>query len=193
MIRRKTVFPVVPQVRRAKMCSATAATRAEGAASARERLPFLVLESTIDLEGNAAIVRLAADSHKLVVDNAETGQRRELRWHDIADFRVEPSLGSSFLQANVAGRWVDLLRRPGNADPSFTDSVKRLRSCLHDAFIAKEGRKVSEARRAGLFGNWPKAAPTRRWRNGKAASGALAAFSRQRTAVDFAFPGHGGH
>ncbi len=114
------------------MRRATTATPAEAGGNGCAATPLRTLETTIDLEGNAGPERLAVDDRKLVVSDGRArapcthGRRREWWLHDVDGFRLEPALGSCFLQAHVAGEWIDLIRCPGGGDRHWTDSVDRL-------------------------------------------------------------------
>jgi ATP-binding cassette subfamily B protein len=81
-----------------------------------EREPRLVLDSEIDLAGNSCAQRLTADERELVVGNCRQEHRRQWPLDEIRAFRIEPSIGSHFLQAEIGGRWVDVFRFPGRAE-----------------------------------------------------------------------------
>jgi ATP-binding cassette subfamily B protein len=94
-------------------------------------------ETNLDLAGNPAPERLIVYAGSLVVlgKNGLPDSPRQWRRDAIEDFRVEPSVGSCFLQVQVEGRWRDILRRAGNADPPLNKLLERLndwRRCEDD-------------------------------------------------------------
>ncbi len=84
------------------------------------------LETTIGLDGRACPERLIVDPQQLSVVNGHRQEGRQWRFDQIGGFRVEPSIGSCFLQARVDQRWVDVLRRPGSVDPRLRELADRL-------------------------------------------------------------------
>ncbi len=102
--------------------------RSEAGGDARGVIPFCTLETTVDLDGNAEPERLAVDNRKLVVSNGRADKRREWWLCEIDGFRVEPSLGSTYLQVQVAGRWVRL-DPPPRRRRSSVDRLGRLAQC----------------------------------------------------------------
>ncbi len=108
----------------------------EGRGEAAALLPrgaLLLLDTSIDLEGNACRQRLLAEREKLVVVDDIAGTRREWPVSQIQDFRGHPSVGSCFLQVRVEGSWVDILRRPGSVDPELNHVVEWLDSHHQEA------------------------------------------------------------
>lgn len=83
-------------------------------------------ETSIGLEGNPCAERLLFSENKLAVSNGHIDRNREWPFDEIEEFRVEPSVGSCFFQAKVKGRWVDVLRRPGNLDQQLLTLADRL-------------------------------------------------------------------
>jgi ATP-binding cassette subfamily B protein len=112
---------------------------AEGPERGQEPAP-LTLETSIDLEGNAWRGCLVAEGQNLIVSNARPESRQQWRLGEIEGFRVQPAIGSHFIQGRVTGQWMDLLRRPGAADQQVTKLVERLNS---------EGRNGDGARPSG--------------------------------------------
>ncbi|MCE5268068.1 MAG: ABC transporter ATP-binding protein/permease [Planctomycetaceae bacterium] len=90
------------------------------------RCPSLTLDTSIDLEGNASHERLVVDGRSLVISNGCPKKQRQWPLDGVAGFRVLPVVGSCFLQGQIAGQWVDLLRRPGQADAHLVQTVDRL-------------------------------------------------------------------
>jgi ATP-binding cassette subfamily B protein len=127
--------------------------------------PCVVLETNIGLDGNAASQLLEIDNRKLVARDEHGNNRREWRLSDIDGFRIEPSLGSCFLQARVAGQWVDLIRRPGGVDQQVTESLSWLDACRRE--VGRNGRplaRLDAASSAGPSDNRPPPRSSRRWR-----------------------------
>ena len=91
---------------------------------------MFVLDTSIDLAGNPCPERLTIDQRQLMVGdlagNRRPERRRQWRWEQIEAFRVEPAVGSHFLQVQVDGQWIDVLRRPGDVARELTDLVGRL-------------------------------------------------------------------
>lgn len=87
-----------------------------------------LMETTVDLDGNPSTERLTANEIFLAVDDGFLKNKRRLRFDRIEEFRIEPSIGSCFLQARVQGKWIDVLRTPGNADQQLCDLADRLTS-----------------------------------------------------------------
>jgi ATP-binding cassette subfamily B protein len=86
----------------------------------------LTLETSVDLHGNASPERLVANGRTLAVGNGRPDKQRIWPLEEIDGFRIQPTVGSCFLQGRIKGDWVDLLRRPGNADPQLADATERL-------------------------------------------------------------------
>lgn len=84
------------------------------------------LETNIDPAGNACPERLMIYAKILVVFNSSFEIQREWRFDRIEAFRVAPTVGSYFLQAQTDGHWIDILRHPGNADRQLIDTIARL-------------------------------------------------------------------
>ena len=108
----------------------------------------LVLDTSIDLAGNACPERLTMDERQLMVadplDDRPPERRRKWRWEQIEAFRLEPSVGSHFLQVQVAGQWIDVLRRPGDVSQDLTDLVGRLNArCGQDFSATPSEAKVA--------------------------------------------------
>lgn len=80
----------------------------------------------MDLEGNACPGRLVVDDDALVVNNGHPDAQWQLRLDEIDGFRVQPAIGSHFIQAQRDGKWIELLRRPGGVDAQLTACVARL-------------------------------------------------------------------
>jgi hypothetical protein len=86
------------------------------------------------LAGNPCPERLTIDRRQLTVGDLpgkpaghrRPERRRQWPWEQIAAFRVEPAVGSHFLQAQVDGQWIDVLRRPGDVTRELTDLAGRL-------------------------------------------------------------------
>ena len=87
--------------------------------------------------------RLIVDPQQLSVVNGHRQEGRQWRFDQIGGFRVEPSIGSCFLQARVDQRWVDVLRRPGSVDPA----VERVGGSVGDAMRPRRDRPSKTARR----------------------------------------------
>jgi ATP-binding cassette subfamily B protein len=86
------------------------------------------------------------DERQLVVSNLAGNRppdpRREWRGEQIGAFRVEPTVGSHFLQVQVDGQWIDALRRPGDVARELTDLVGRLNArCRQDSRATPGGAK----------------------------------------------------
>ena len=93
------------------------------------------LQTNIDLAGNACPERLVIYEKKLIVYNSSFQIQREWRFERIEAFRVEPTVGSCFLQAQTDGHWVDILRQPGSANQQLIDMIARLNTyCGSDRY-----------------------------------------------------------
>ncbi|MEN6452119.1 MAG: DUF1854 domain-containing protein [Thermoguttaceae bacterium] len=90
--------------------------------------PSLTLETSVDLDGRASPERLMLDGRTLVVGNGCPEKQRRWPLERLDGFRIQPTIGSCFLQGQVAGRWIDLLRRPGKVDATLSETVARLNS-----------------------------------------------------------------
>lgn len=107
----------------------------------------ITLDTAVDLAGNACPERLCIQHQKLVVIDGVGHQekRREWRLSEIEGFRLEPSIGSCFLQAQVDGNWVDVLRCPGNADRQLIELVDRLNAgCLSRPWASNADRSTND-------------------------------------------------
>ena len=144
------------------LCEAVAAERSiaggegsPGEVIAEEAAAF-VLDTSIDLAGNPCPERLTMDERQLMVStlvgNRRPEHRREWRWEQIEAFRVEPTVGSHFLQVQVDGQWIDALRRPGDVARELTDLVGRLNARCRQDFRATPGEAKNGARQRHLDG-----------------------------------------
>ena len=119
-----------------------------------DEAPVFVLVTSIDLAGNPCPERLTMDARHLTVSNLAGSQtperRRQWRWEQIEAFRVEPTVGSHFLQVQVEGQWIDALRRPGDVAQELTDLVGRLNARCRQDFRATPGGVNSAVRRRHL-------------------------------------------
>ena len=146
------------------LCEAVARERStaggEGSPSdlIAEEAAVFVLDTSIDLAGNPCPQRLTIDERQLMVGNLAGNRRperrRQWRWEQIEAFRVEPAVGSHFLQVQVDGQWIDVLRRPGDVTRELTDLVGRLNARCRQDFRATPGGAENGARRRNLDG-WP--------------------------------------
>ena len=145
------------------LCEAVARERAttggEGSPSdlIAEDTAVFVFDTSIDLAGNSCPEQLTMDERQLMVDilvgNRRPECRRQWPWEQIEAFRVEPTVGSHFLQAQVDGQWIDVLRRPGDVTRELTDLVGRLNVRCHQD-IPTPGGAENGARWRNLDG-WP--------------------------------------
>jgi ATP-binding cassette, subfamily B, bacterial len=95
--------------------------------------------SPIDLAGKAHAECLVARRPRLAVLNGRGDEIRGWWLEQIESLRMEAGVGSHFLQARIADRWVDLLRLPGAIGPETAALVARLQPfCGHDATAATE-------------------------------------------------------
>jgi ATP-binding cassette subfamily B protein len=85
-------------------------------------------DTPIDLAGNPDPERLRVLPGRVAVGGGQrlNEQRRHWSLASISAFRIEPSIGSCYLQAELAGRWTDVLRWPGAADRSLTELAEHL-------------------------------------------------------------------
>ena len=110
-------------------------------AMGEEKEESLSLDTTIGLDGRPCPERLIVDPQQLSVVNGHRQEGRQWRFDQIGGFRVEPSIGSCFLQARVDQRWVDVLRRPGSVDPRLSELADRLAMrCGHDRSAEQDGQ-----------------------------------------------------
>ncbi|MGA2254505.1 MAG: DUF1854 domain-containing protein [Thermoguttaceae bacterium] len=138
-------------------CEAIAAKRAivDGEGSPTELIAeeaaVFVLDTSIDLEGSPCPQRLTVDERQLMVSNLvgnrRRERRREWRWEQIEAFRVGPAIGSHFLQVQVDGQWIDVLRRPGDVARELTDLVGRLNARCRQGFRTTPDGAEDGARR----------------------------------------------
>ena len=116
-----------------------------------EEAGAFVLDANIDLAGSPCPQRLTIDERQLAVGNLagnqRTQRRRQWPWEQIEAFRVEPAVGSHFLQLQVDGQWIDVFRRPGDASQELTDLVGRLNARCRQDFRALPGGAENEKRR----------------------------------------------
>ena len=126
-----------------------------GCLAAPEDAVPLTLETSIDLEGHAWLGRLVADGQNLVVSNTRPESREEWRLAEIDAFRVQPAIGSYFIQARMAGRWTDLLRRPGAADQQVTEFIDRLNAKSQGDGRARESSSRGAAGEPAGVGDAP--------------------------------------
>ena len=144
------------------LCEAVAQERStaggEGSPSEQiaEEAAVFVLDTSIDLAGNPCPQRLTIDERQLMVGILPAidgpSSRRQWRWEQIEAFRVEPAVGSHFLQVQVDGQWIDVLRRPGDVTRELTDLVGRLNARCRQDFRATPGGAEDGARRRHLDG-----------------------------------------
>jgi ATP-binding cassette subfamily B protein len=89
------------------------------------------LDTAVDLAGSIRSERLLVYEQKLVIVGGDGLRERQREWWlpDFEGFRMEPAVGSCFLQGQVEGKWVDVLRRPGVIDRQLTDLVAHLNAC----------------------------------------------------------------
>ena len=123
-----------------------------------EQAAVYVLDTSIDLAGNPCPERLTINVRQLMVDtlagNRRPERRRQWRWEQIEAFRVGTAVGSHFLQVQVDGQWIDVLRRPGDVTRELTDLVPRLNVRCRQDFRATPCGAENGARRRNLDG-WP--------------------------------------
>jgi ATP-binding cassette subfamily B protein len=109
-----------------------------------------LFETSVDLAGNPCPERLVIDQRQMTVSspvgNQRPEQRRQWRWEQIEALRVEPAVGSHFLQVQIGGQWLDVLRRPGDVTRELTDLVARLNAGCHQDSRATVGKERGEAR-----------------------------------------------
>jgi len=86
------------------------------------------LDTGVGMAGEVAAERLVVQTGRIFVLFGEDFEERRGEWQfdQIAGFRIEPTVGSCFLQAQIDGQWVDVLRRAGAADAAIADLVRRL-------------------------------------------------------------------
>lgn len=117
-----------------------------------EEAAVFVLDTSIDLAGNPCPERLTMDERQLMVSNPRPERQRDWRWTQIEAFRMEPTIGSHFLQVQVDGQWIDVLRRPGDVTRELTELVGRLNArCSRDSCEIPGGAQ-DETRRRHLDG-----------------------------------------
>jgi ATP-binding cassette subfamily B protein len=116
-----------------------------------EEAVLFVLDTSIDLVGNPCRQRLTIGERQLMVSdlvgNRQPERRRQWRWEQIEAFRVEPAVGSHFLQVQVDEQWIDVLRRPGDAARELTDLVGRLNARCGQDFRETAGGSENATRR----------------------------------------------
>jgi ATP-binding cassette subfamily B protein len=110
----------------------------------------LTLETSIDLEGNARPGRLVADGKSLILSNGRPDSQRHWRLEEIDGFRVQPAIGSCFIQGRLAGQWTDLLRRPGAADARLTEWIAHLNAQARLSRSAEDSGRLADARQSVL-------------------------------------------
>ncbi len=118
----------------------------DGSSADRDAAVPLTLETGIDLEGNARPGRLVADGQSLILSNGRPESQRQWPLAEIDGFRVQPAIGSCFIQAHVAGGWTDLLRRPGTADRQLTELIDRLNAQSRHGGRAEDSGRPADVR-----------------------------------------------
>lgn len=145
-------------------------TTATSAHEDSEATVLLSLDTTINLAGGAHPERLLVHPQRLVVvsGEGEPTLQREWSFSEIDGFRIEPSVGSCFLQAQLEGEWVDVLRCPGSVDRQLTELVDRLNArCLSNSWTDEVGQTTCEGTLvpSGWFSDHsPRREPPVRWR-----------------------------
>jgi len=89
---------------------------------------LFALDTTVDLIGNTRPERLQVQPQRLVVVGGESLREKLREWElsAVDGWRLSPSVGSCFLQIQVKGQWVDVLRFPGDVTQSLADLVDSL-------------------------------------------------------------------
>jgi ATP-binding cassette, subfamily B, bacterial len=105
------------------------------------------LNTSIDLAGRACPERLDIFKNYLAVRNGAPGFPRNWRFDQVEAFRLEPTIGSCFLQAQVDKRWVDVLRISGGVDQKLTDLAGQLNARCH------AGKSCNMMGQAGIITN----------------------------------------
>jgi ATP-binding cassette subfamily B protein len=98
----------------------------------KESDELLSFETDIDLEGKYCAERLIAYRDRISVHNRMTGKGRKIHLALIEGFRIESTLGSSFLQTRIRGKWVDILRQPGKTNQRLIDLTNKLTALISD-------------------------------------------------------------
>lgn len=75
--------------------------------------PAVLVATTLNLRGEPDRQRLVVEDQRLAVEDDQRGIVRHWERSTVAAVRIEPAFGSYFVQALVAGQWIDLLRAPG--------------------------------------------------------------------------------
>ena len=194
------------------LCEAVARERStadgEGSPSAliAEEAAVFVLDTSIDLAGNPCPQRLTMDGRQLMVGtlagkpagNRRPERRRQWPWEQIEAFRVEPTVGSHFLQVQIDGRWSRRLAPAGRRDAGIDRSGGPTQCTLPRGHAeARRGGRNRETRAAsGLAGSPTLPLPFSHLppvANDCPAVGLAASLSGQRGAPARVVAGCGGH
>jgi ATP-binding cassette subfamily B protein len=134
------------------------------AASGRSRLLF---QSPIDLQGNSAPEQLVLEARRLVVRGGEQPREERRTWplERIQALRVEPAVGSCYLQAEVEGRWVDVFRCPGNVPAELTEFVDQFAANMAPDSTLRRSMADGQPRLSDWFAPRCNEHRPRRWRN----------------------------
>ena len=140
------------------------AQNSETPAAGRSRL---VLQSPIDLQGNMSPEQLIIETRRLVVRGAGKSGEERRSWplQRIQALRVEPVVGSCFLQAELDDRWVDVFRCPGNVPAELAEFVDRFTAAAAPAADARRLAGDGQPRLSDWFAPRPGEHRTRPWRN----------------------------
>jgi ATP-binding cassette, subfamily B, bacterial len=106
--------------------------------TSQESSGIILMDTSIDLDGNPCAEHLFADDKSLFVENGSFDKVRKFPFDRIDEFRVEPSVGSCFLQARRHGKWSDILRMPGNADLQLIALAERLTAGIMSRHVSRE-------------------------------------------------------
>jgi ATP-binding cassette subfamily B protein len=126
---------------------------------AKDAMSSRVLDSPIDLEGRESPERLVFEADRLfVLGGAEQFQnRRGWLLEGVRGARLQPALGSCFLQLRLEDQWVDAFRYPGAADRYLTDLVDALNE------RCQEGHDLSLQPERGAAAALTSGASVQRW------------------------------
>ena len=119
------------------------------------------VETDIDVTGRPNAERLTVEGEMLCVESTVSRQSRRWPLNLVADFRLDDSIGSCFLQARYDGRWIDILRIRGRGGDGLRTVLGKLKG------------RVFQRESAGVVPKATENGPQERLPEGAAAPGAL--------------------
>ena len=137
----------------------------------------LLRETDIDVTGRPNAERLTVEGEMLCVESTVSRQSRRWPLNLVADFRLDDSIGSCFLQARYDGRWINILRIRGRGGDGLRTVLGKLKG------------RVFQRESAGVVPKATENGPQERLPEGAAAPGARSRVRQQAIAMLWPFRG----